>query len=186
MTLQPDIDRDLALRWQNGDAEAYRQLVERHLDPIHRFIHSRCSNPHDAADVSQEVFLEVYLKISNYNSEYPFGTWLYTIARRKLIDRFRRHKPTLEFIPSEHSDTDGEHPARILEARESAREAWETVFQLLPETQATALWLRVQEKHPIEHIASLMSQSVANIKVLLFRARQRLAKEWQPAAPSPP
>ena len=86
-----DTDNDLALRWKSGVVEAYNELVRRHLDPLHRYVRSRCGNDQDAADVCQEVFLEVCLKISNFDPAHPFTAWLYTIARRKTVDRFRRH-----------------------------------------------------------------------------------------------
>lgn len=178
--MTPEDDNQLALRWKSEEVDAYNELVKRHLDPVHRYVRSRCGNDHDAADICQEVFLEVCLKISNFDPSYPFTAWLYTIARRKTVDRFRRHRPVEEFIADQHSGVDSSHPSSILEASDSARDAWEKVFQILPEAQATALWLRVQAQHNIEQIATIMDQSIANVKVLLFRARQRLAKEWQP------
>lgn len=175
-----DTDNELALRWQSGAVEAYNELVRRHLDAVHRYVRSRCGHDHDADDICQDVFLEVCLKIGNFDGAHPFAAWLYTIARRKVIDRFRRQKPTEEFLPEHHSGTEHDHPSRVLEERESAREAWEKVFKLLPEAQATALWLRVQGQQSMEEISATMDQSVANVKVLLFRARQRLAKAWRP------
>lgn len=178
MKTELETDNDLALRWKAGEVEAYNQLVQRHLDPIHRFVRSRCGNDHDAADLSQEVFLEVCLKIANFDPAYPFTAWLYTIARRKSVDRFRRSKSTEEFHADLHSGTESSHPSSILEERESAVEAWEKVFTLLPEAQAMALWLRVQMQQSIEQVAATMDQTESNVKVLLFRARQKLAKEW--------
>lgn len=173
-------DNDLALRWQSGTVEAYNELVRRHLDPVHRYVRSRCGNDHDTSDICQEVFLEVCLKISNFNPAYPFGAWLYTIARRKTVDKFRRSRQLQEFHAEQHSGVDSRSPSAPLEERESAREAWEKVFQLLPENQAMALWLKVQGQQSIAQIATTMSESEANVKVLLFRARQRLAREWCP------
>lgn len=186
MTESAERDRELAKRWQQGEVEAYNELVRIHLDPVHRFIRARCGNEADSADLSQEVFLEVCWKIGNFDPKYPFSAWLYTIARRKTVDFFRRQKPTELFDPEQHSGTEVRHPSRILEDRESACEAWQFIYELLPETQATALWLRVQGQQSIEQIAAAMEQSVANVKVLLFRARQRLAQEWRPTTASFP
>lgn len=178
-------DADLAGLWLAGDVTAYNELVSRHLDPVHRYVSSRCGDASGADDVCQEVFLEVCLKISNYDSQYPFTAWLYTIARRKVVDRYRRLKPMVEFNPDCHGGQDESHPSRILEERESARNAWEKVFKILSEPQATALWLRVQGRMSVSQISATMSQSEANVKVLLFRARQHLAREWhrQPSTP---
>lgn len=175
-----ETDNDLALRWQGGATEAYTELVRRHLDPVHHFVRARCGNTQDAADICQDVFLEVCLKISQFNPLHPFTAWLYTIARRKTVDRYRRRRITEAFDPDQHGGTEDRHPSRILEERESAQEAWESVFRLLPEPQATALWLRVQGQQSVSQIACAMDESETNIKVMLFRARQRLARDWQP------
>jgi RNA polymerase sigma-70 factor (ECF subfamily) len=182
MRNEPETDNELALRWKAGEVEAYNELVRRHLDPVQRFLRSRCGNEHDASDLCQEVFLEVCVKIANFDPAYAFTAWLYTIARRKAVDRYRRLKPVEEFHADRHSGTESSHPSSILEEHDSAREAWEKVFRLLPETQAMALWLRVQGQHSVEQIAATMGQSESNVKVLLFRARQKLAKEWHPAS----
>ena len=67
------------------------------------------------------------------------------------------------------------------ESAESAAAAWKEVFARLPETQATALWLRVQEDLSLESIAHTLEITVANAKVLLFRARQTLSRTWKPS-----
>jgi RNA polymerase sigma factor (sigma-70 family) len=172
-------DADLARLWLGGEVTAYNELVSRHLDPVHRYVSSRCGDASGADDVCQEVFLEVCLKISNYDPQYPFTAWLFMIARRKVVDRFRRLKPMVEFNPESHGGQDFSHPSQILEERESARNAWEKVFKILPEPQATALWLRVQGRMSVIQISTTMSQSEANVKVLLFRARQHLVREWK-------
>lgn len=173
-----ETDNALALRWQAGEVAAYNELVQRHLDGLRRYLLSRCGREADASDLCQEVFLEVCLKIKNFNPTYAFTAWLYAIARNKVADLFRKQKPMELFEPEQHSGAEEQHPASIHEERDSARNAWEKVFETLPEAQATALWLRVQGQMSVEQIASTMEQSEANVKVLLFRARQKLAREW--------
>lgn len=173
-----ETDNALALRWQAGEVAAYNELVQRHIDGLRRYLYSRCGREADASDLCQEVFLEVCLKIANFDSQYAFTTWLYTIARNKVADLFRRQKPMECFVAEQHGEEEQRHPSRIHEERDAARHAWEKVFEILPEAQATALWLRVQGQMSVEQISSTMVQSEANVKVLLFRARQRLAREW--------
>ena len=175
-------DNDLAVCWKNGEVGAYNQLVHRHLDRVHRYVLLRCGNPADADDICQEIFLEVCLKIANFDPHYPFTAWLYTIARNKTADRLRK-RPALEvFHPDHHGETETMRPSDPLERREAAAEAWNKVFKLLPDNQATALWLRVQAQMSIEQISSTMDQSLSNVKVLLFRARQTLSKSWDTPA----
>ncbi len=172
-------DTELALRWQRGDGRAYTMLAERHLDSIFRFVRARCGNDHDAADIVQDVFLELCRKVGNYDAKHPFLAWLYTVARHKVIDHFRRQRPSETFDAEAHGAEDARHPSHLLEEREGAEQAWRAVFRLLPEPQATALWLRVQEQRSIAEISTALELGESNVKVLLFRARQRLAAEWR-------
>ncbi|MFN7343435.1 MAG: RNA polymerase sigma factor, partial [bacterium] len=116
--------------------------------------------------------------------QYTFTAWLYMIAKRKVVDRFRRQKTTVEFNSDAHGGHDSRDPSLILEERESGRNAWAKVFEILSESQAMALWLRVQEQYSVGQIAATMSQSEANVKVLLFRARQRLVRESKHHTPT--
>ncbi|MFD0894626.1 sigma-70 family RNA polymerase sigma factor [Luteolibacter ambystomatis] len=174
-----DLDNALALRWKGGDVTAYNELVQRHIGSLRGYLYSRCGRDADASDLCQEVFIEVCLKIANFDPAYSFTAWLYTIARNKVADLFRKQKPLELFVPEQHSAEDDSHPARIHEERDAAIHAWEKIFEILPEAQATALWLRAQGQMSVEQIASTMDQTTANVKVLLFRARQRLARDWE-------
>lgn len=178
-------DNDLALRWRNGDPEAFNELVLRHLDALHRYLRVRCGNDADTADVCQEVFLEVCLKIRNFNPEHTFTAWLYTIARHKAADHFRRRRPTEEFDQARHGGTDTAIPSDPIERRENSREAWEKVFRLLPENHASALWMRVHGRMAVAQIAEMLDTTESNVKVMLFRARQKLAKNWHSDQPQP-
>ena len=57
------------------------------------------------------------------------------------------------------------------------------MFRLLSTPRATALWLRVQRQMSVREIAAAMARSEADVKVLLFRARQQLAAEWHDSQP---
>lgn len=171
-------DNELAIRWRDGNTQAYNELVARHLDAVHRYVRIRCGNDADTADICQEVFLEICLKIANFNPDHPFGVWLFTIARHKTADHFRKRRPAEEFDPGRHGGADTTMPSAPIEQYENARDAWRKVFRTLPENHATALWLRVQGRMALARIAETLDTSESNVKVMLFRARQKLAKEW--------
>ena len=170
----------LAQRWQGGDLRAAESLIRRHSPRLHAFLASRALHAHEAEDLAQEVFLAVSRRISTYRSEHPFIAWLYTIARHKVADAWRAHRPT-EVFEARHEEADDRTPATLHESAESGAVAWREVFARLPETQASALWLRVQEDLSIESIAAALEVTVANAKVLLFRARQTLSRTWKPS-----
>ncbi len=168
----PD-DAELARGWQAGDREAGSALIDRHLPRLRVFLAARCGNAVEADDLAQDVFLAVCRNIGAYDQRLPFTGWLYGIARNKLADFWRR-SPRPDIFQADHEAIDPRSPADIHQETDGAAHAWKEVFARLPEAQASALWLRVQEDLSLEDIARTMETSLSNAKVLLFRARQTL------------
>ena len=166
-------DPALARRWQTGDSAAGSALIERHLSRLRAFFGTRCGSATDADDLAQEVFLAVCRNIRSYDAVLPFTGWLYGIARKKLADFWRRSQVIANIQPKDEQ-VETRSPADIHQEVDGAADAWKEVFARLPEAQASALWLRVQEELSVEEIARTLEVSVANTKVLLFRARQTL------------
>lgn len=85
-------DQQLIAAYQNGDEQAFTELVNRHLTPIYHFVYRLTGNPHEADDITQDTFFKVWQHLKNYRTGDNFKTWLYTIARRTAIDWFRKKK----------------------------------------------------------------------------------------------
>ena len=173
VTSQDPGDAELARRWQADDRAAGSALIDRHLSRLRAFLTARCGNAAEADDLAQDVFLAVCRGIQAYDEERPFTGWLYGIARKKLADFWRRNQRLTTYEP-DHEAVEPRSPADIHQEADGAADAWREVFARLPEAQASALWLRVQEELSVEEIALTMEVSLSNAKVLLFRARQTL------------
>lgn len=82
-------DEELMLRYRGGDAGAFDELYGRHKGPVFRYLRRQTG---DAA-VAEELFQDVWMRIINARAEYEvrakFTTWLYTIARNRLLDHWR-------------------------------------------------------------------------------------------------
>ncbi len=172
------LDNELARRWQAGDHAAAEQLIDRHLPRLRAFLVARSGDASEADDLAQEVFLAICQQIDAYRADLLFSAWLYGIARKKVADFWRRRKPSEPFDAT-HEGVDYLTPARVHEEGEAGARAWAEVFARLSEAQATALWLRVQEEFSLEEIAQALDVTLANAKVLLFRARQAMAAHWK-------
>ena len=73
-----------------GDKSAMKLLYERHSDALYHFIRARLRDPFEAADVMQEVFLEVWRAAGRFQGRSAARTWIFGIARNKTVDRMRR------------------------------------------------------------------------------------------------
>ena len=84
-------DLDLIARWKSGDERAATALVERHADAIARFAASVGARE-DVEDLVQETFVRAFGSFDSFRGESSLRTWLFTIARRLLLDRRRSER----------------------------------------------------------------------------------------------
>ena len=153
--------------------ESFEQLIARLEGRLFAFLYQKTSDHHIAQDLLQSTFVTAYRKLHRYNPQYAFTTWIYTIASRLAINHFRRKQP----VEVEHADRAiYSNPRSKLIANEKAMGIWSQVRELLPESQFTALWHFYGEERNLAETAGVMNKSVGSVKVLLHRARRRLAE----------
>ncbi len=83
-------DETLMVRYQRGDRDAFTELVRRHHRPLYNFVLRQLRHPTVAEEITQDVFLRVVQKASEFKHEARFCTWTYAIARNLCIDQLRR------------------------------------------------------------------------------------------------
>jgi RNA polymerase sigma-70 factor (ECF subfamily) len=170
-------DEALAGQAQAGSLSDFEELVYRYEGRIFRFVANSFRNRADAQEVTQETFVSAYLHLRQFDVNRSFATWLFAIARRKCIDRHRIARPTVgEDIPEL---IDPDDPAVLLARHEAERDIWELARRALPELHFHALWLKYAEEMSVQHIARVLRKTQVHVKVLLFRARTRLARELE-------
>lgn len=170
-------DEELAGQAQAGSLSDFEELVHRYEGRIFRFVANSFRNRADAQEVTQETFVSAYLNLRQFDVQRSFATWLFTIARRKCIDRHRAARPaTGEEMPEL---TDLADPAALMMQRETEHDLWATARRSLPELHFHALWLKYAEEMSIQQIARVLRKTQVHVKVLLFRARTRLARELE-------
>ena len=84
-------DLDLIARWKGGDERAATQLVERHADAVARFAASVGARV-DVEDLVQDTFVRAFASLDSFRGDSSLRTWLFTIARRLLLDRRRAER----------------------------------------------------------------------------------------------
>ena len=181
----PDFQRDLEWmrRVQNGDLEAFRNLVETHQNRVAGLIARMVGSQFDHSELAHEVFVKVWKSAARYQPSARFTTWLMTVTRNLVLNEFRyrnRHATISLETPDEEGqapvdprDFSTQTPDAALEEAE-LQDAIEKAIAQLPETQRTALHLRRFEGLSYEEIAEILETSVSSIKSLLFRARSEL------------
>ena len=166
-------DEALARAAQAGALASFEELVRRYEMRIFRFVANSCRSGADAREITQEAFVSAFLHLREFDPDRSFQTWLFTIARRKCVDRHRATARVAdEPVPEIVDDT---NPAGIMLEREAREDLWRTARALLPAPQFQVLWLKYAEDFSVDQIARVTSRTRTHVKVLLFRARARLS-----------
>jgi RNA polymerase sigma-70 factor, ECF subfamily len=182
-------DEELVRQTQAGSLVAFEELVYRYEHRIYGFVFQYCHNDADAREITQDAFVRAFQAIGQFVPRGGFGPWLFTIARRKCIDRYRATVRTAadEPVPElpDHDD-----PAELLARREERQGLWDLARKRLREPQFQALWLRYAEGMSVAGVARVLRKTQTHVKVLLFRGREALRRELEaaqtPDAPAGP
>jgi len=163
----------LIRRAKEGSVQAFGELVMLHQDRLYRFLLSRSGARADAEDAMQEAFVSAFRYLRSYDARWQFSTWLYRIALRELGKVVARHAGTRTVRESE-ADTAADPLAACI-AADQRKNLWLTARNVLGEQAYTALWLRYAEDMPVRDVARVMGRPATWVKVVVHRARRRLA-----------
>ena len=157
------------------DPLAFAKLYDHFANPIYRYFYSRTGNQPDAEDLTAQTFLTVLEKLPRYRERGQFKAWLFTIARNKVMDHYRKKRSevhlTLDGIPGEQSDL----LTRVIHA--------EQVFQVLKlirnlaEPERELLRLRYVADLSFAEMAVVLGKREDAVKKSLYRLQARLQSQ---------
>ena len=177
-------DDELMARVRAGDAQAFTELYERHGRPVLTFLARLTADYALAEDLLQETFVRLYRARAEYEATGHFRAFLFTIARRLVIDWRRGRKLVWADEPAALENMEGvdraEHRA---EARELAVRL-EAAIQHLPVSQREIVLLSRYAGLSTEEIARVTGSTPGAVRVGLHRALHRLRQLIEP--PEPP
>jgi RNA polymerase sigma-70 factor, ECF subfamily len=166
-------NEELACRAQEGCVESFALLARRLQGPVLHFLLQRVAAA-DAEDLVQDTFLRAYQRLGRYRSQWPFATWLFTIAHRLSVNHHRRARPTTDSEALRNVESRTPQPLDTIVLEEGRQGLWDTARRVLGQQQVTALWLYYVEDMPVKHIAWVLGCSRPAVKTMLFRARKKL------------
>jgi RNA polymerase sigma-70 factor, ECF subfamily len=157
-------DAALIARWKQGDERAASRLVERHAQPIARFVAS-LGEREDVDEVVQDTFVRAFGSLDAFRGESSLRTWLFTIARRLVLDRRRADRRNREVKAVQDADAASAYDALDgLIAVESEGRIREAMGRLSP-TQREVFTLRVTEGLSYKEIAEVVGTTEGAARV---------------------
>ena len=179
--MEKESDVQLIQRILSGDEVAFGVLVERHQKSVHALAWRKIGDFHDAEEITQDTFLQVYKKLPTLKDPYKFAGWLYVIANRLCIDWIRKKNlviQSLEDTPVEEIEKTS-YTHHVSEQAEIAiserrREIVKKLLAKLPESERTVMTLHYLGEMTVKEISRFLGVSVSAIHNRLYRARKRL------------
>jgi len=163
-------------RAQAGDAEAFAELYDQHLDRVFRHILYRVGDRAEAEDLSQQVFVRAWQALGRYRiTGSPFIAWLLTIAHNLVVDHFKARRDVTPLdeqfdLPSREAD-----PSEQVLDRLRSDELRAAILTLRPEYQQIVA-MRFLEGFAPGEIAAAIGKTEGNVRVMQHRALQELRR----------
>lgn len=176
-----DTDEALMQSFAAGDAGAFDRLYARHRGPLFRFLLRQCGQRALAEELLQDVWTSLIGARERYRVDAKFTTYLYTLARHRLIDHVRRQgvrapfdtevdEKIIESAP--HPDPD---PAAQLDSRRNLRRLVDLVAAL-PAAQREVILLRAEADLSLDEMAQITRSERETVKSRLRYALDKLRR----------
>ncbi|WP_269525485.1 RNA polymerase sigma factor [Coraliomargarita parva] len=178
-----DIDSICLRAVADGDRQAFSSLVERWQTRLINFFYRSVGNRADAEDLAQDTLVDLYRNAARYQPRGSFNAYIFTLARRRMIDVYRKkaRRPLDLLDPMDYTM---QQQAEENDASREIEEAFHKALAELPDNQREAILLLQQQGLAYEEIATSMNASLSAVKTWIHRARQHLRNELKDFYPS--
>jgi RNA polymerase sigma-70 factor (ECF subfamily) len=168
----------LIARAQAGESTALGVLYDRYITDIYRFVSFKTRSRVLAEDITSDIFLTVVSKLHLYDAaKGSFRTWMYTIARRTIIDHYRKERDTVSISDGwDIVDDSSEDLSSVIDAQFSSV-VLEHALQQLTAEQRDIIIMRLWEDMAYDEIANILDSSPASCRMAYSRAVKALGKE---------
>ena len=184
-------DVDLVNQFRQGDSDAMERLILKYQNRIYNVILKICSDPDDAAELTQETFVKVIENIHKFEGRSKFYTWAFRVAVNLTLNYCQRNaKLTLSSLDAERdqynsqqmqvlkeflSDDNSPDPETVAQNKELCEMAIQALMKL-DEAQRAVVVLRDIEGMNYAQIADVLKIELGTVRSRLSRARGRLRK----------
>ena len=175
-------DYELVSLASQGDEDAFRALVDRYKDYVYHLCVRVSGSRSDGEDLAQECFIKLYKNLGRYRKEHKLSNWLYTIALNDCRKLLRRRRIVRFFSLDASPGEEGPRPQVVDLAMDPGQQLDNSqlgqrlavAVSQLPQDLRAVFVMRHEMGEEFSAIAAALGKKPEHIRVLLFRARQRL------------
>lgn len=179
-------DEELIAQFQNGDENAYIELVRRYKDRLINFVFQYVGDLEQSEDIVQDTMVKLYVKKHYYKEIAKFSTWIYTIAKNLANTELRKRKrrKTTQLSHMSREEKQIELPAIQPDTGQEVQDEFahkliRNAIQQLPEHFKTVIILRDVQELSYDEISNIVDVPLGTVKSRINRARIQLQSELQ-------
>jgi RNA polymerase sigma-70 factor (ECF subfamily) len=170
----PPDETELICRARQGEAAAFRGLVEGYGETLWRCARALCRDDHEAEDLAQETFTEAWRSLGRFDESRRFSTWLYGILRHRFLKARQKRRPLTGGDEEAASQTARDaSPPFAAEQAEEAR-LIQAAVAALPEAHRVVIELRFFAGASLSEIAALVGCPLGTVKSRLHHGLEKL------------
>lgn len=180
----PKSDETLMLEYQEGSYQSFEILYKRHKQSLFRFMLGLCHNQAIVEELFQEVWMKLIDAKDRYQVNAKFTTYLFQIARNRVIDHYRKSSTQSEHnindmdeLINQHSENHSQ-PEQLLQAEQTHHSIFKSL-NALPYEQKEVFLLKENADLSINEIAELLSENPETVKSRLRYAVKKLQQGIQ-------
>lgn len=178
-TYQEDLDDDALVEIIQDDPKAFAVLYRRYAVGVYRYLYGRLGSRADAEELTTQVFIEALEALPRYKPRGKFAAWLFTIARRRMVDLKRSNthgEMPLDWF--QNLPTPGQNPlAQVIE--QESLERLGSLYQQLDEEKQELIRLRFAAGLSYKQIGQLTGRSEAAAGMAMHRLLVWLKDHWE-------
>lgn len=174
------LENQLISKCQNGDGEAFRQLINNYRNKLYGYIWRFSDSSHVAEELFQETLIKVWKGLKKYNDQKKFSSWLFTIAHNVAMDSLRTKKKNLTFTSLELIEKNKSvlGPDEDIIEKEEIDQI-EIIVNSLSVKQREVFLLRQHGEMSFKEIAELTGQPLNTVLSHMRYAVQKIKKKLE-------
>jgi RNA polymerase sigma-70 factor (ECF subfamily) len=173
-------ETQLVTQAQNGDRNAFSELVRIHAQGVLNVVYRMCGDVQLAEDAAQETFIRAWQSLSSYRPQTSLRSWLYRIAVNAGTDMLRKNRRILPDDIEDMQLTDGEPGPESLVSQQEKTDMVQKAILSLPDASRAVLVLREYEDLSYQEISSTLDIPVGTVMSRLNYARNLLKAKLEP------
>ena len=175
--INPIVEDNQVVQAARKDPRAFGELYNRYVERVYKYLYSRLGNTPDAEDLTSQTFLAAFEAFERFTKDGCFAAWLFTIARNKTTDFYRRKRtvPLSNQIPEIQDLVDPLN--NIIQTEQS--DVLRKLILGLDEDEQELLRLRFLAGLSYPEMASLLDRKEDAVKKTLYRLLERLHNQME-------